>query len=44
MSRVVKCLAVVSAVYVAVFSMSMTVNAKEDKIESGIYANDINLS
>lgn len=44
MSRVVKCLAVVSAVYVAVFSMNMTVNAKEDKIESGIYANDINLS
>ncbi|MDE5865103.1 MAG: VanW family protein [Lachnospiraceae bacterium] len=44
MSRVVKCLAVVSAVYVTVFSMSMTVNAKEDKIESGIYANDINLS
>lgn len=44
MSRVVKCLAVVSAVYVTIFSMSMTVNAKENKIESGIYANDINLS
>ena len=44
MGKVVKCLAVVSAVYITVFSMSMTVNAKENKIESGIYANDINLS
>lgn len=44
MSRFVKCLAVISAVYVTVFSMSMTVDAKENKIESGIYANDINLS
>lgn len=44
MGKVVKCLAVVSAVYITVFSMSMTANAKENKIESGIYANDINLS
>lgn len=44
MGKVVKCLAAVLAVYVTVFSMSMTVNAKENKIESGIYANDINLS
>lgn len=44
MGKVVKCLAVVSAVYVTVFSMSMTVDAKENKIESGIYADDINLS
>lgn len=44
MGRAVKYLAVVSALYVTFFSMSMTVSAKEEKIESGIYANDINLS
>ncbi|MCM1263152.1 MAG: VanW family protein [Butyrivibrio sp.] len=44
MGRIGKCLAVISAVYVAIFSMSMTAYAKEEKIESGIYANDIELS
>lgn len=44
MSRVGKCLAVAAAFYVMLFSMSMTVCAREEKIETGIYANDINLS
>ncbi|MCM1262154.1 MAG: VanW family protein [Butyrivibrio sp.] len=44
MRRVGKCLAVISAVYVAIFSMSMTAYAKEEKIESGIYADGIELS
>lgn len=44
MGRVGKCLAVVSVLCITVFSMSMTVSAKEEKIETGIYANDINLS
>lgn len=45
MSKIGKSLAVAFALYVSVFSMCMTVNAKEEeKIETGIYVNDISLA
>lgn len=44
MSRLGRKISLVLMFFVSIFVMDMTVNAKEDTIGSGIYANDINLS
>ena len=45
MIKMWKKLSVVTALCISIFSFGMTAEAKEDeKIESGIYVNDINLS
>ncbi|MCM1040143.1 MAG: VanW family protein [Ruminococcus sp.] len=44
MERVGKRLITTAALCIAIFSMSMTVYAEEERIESGIYVNEINLS
>ncbi len=44
MNRIWKSLTAAAAIWIAVFSWSMTAQAEEERIESGIYVNDINLS